>query len=85
LDNCSKTQRGIHLEVTPQTITPNLKTLEFSGLLSSRRGTIKRGDPSGGKSGVKIWRLTGEGKVYAAFSVRKNFDRVHYLHEIKQK
>jgi len=56
-----------HLGVTPQTITPNLKTLEFSGLLSSRRGAIKRGEPSGGKCGVKIWRLTDEGKVYAAF------------------
>jgi DNA-binding MarR family transcriptional regulator len=38
-----------HLEVKPQTITPNLKTLEFSKLLSSRRGTVKRGEPSGGK------------------------------------
>jgi DNA-binding PadR family transcriptional regulator len=56
-----------HLGVTPQTITPNLKTLEFSGILSSRRGAIKRGEPSGEKSRVKIWRLTDEGKVYAAF------------------
>lgn len=56
-----------HLRVTPQTITPNLKTLESSRILSSRRGAIKRGEPSGGKSGVKIWRLTGDGKVYAAF------------------
>jgi len=56
-----------HLGVTPQTITPNLKTLEFSKLLSSRRGAVKRGEPSGGKCGVKIWRLTNEGKVYAAF------------------
>jgi hypothetical protein len=38
-----------HLGVTPQTINPTLKTLEFSGLLSSRRGAIKRGEPSGGK------------------------------------
>lgn len=56
-----------HLEVTPQTITPNLKTLEFSGLLSSRRGAIKRGEPAGGKCGVKIWTLTDEGKIYAAY------------------
>jgi len=56
-----------HLGVTPQTITPNLKTLEFSGLLSSRKGAIKRGEPAGGKCGVKIWRLTDEGKIYAAF------------------
>jgi CRISPR-associated protein Csa3 len=56
-----------HLGVTPQTITPNLKTLEFSKLLSSRKGAVKRGEPSGGKCGVKIWRLTDEGKVYAAF------------------
>lgn len=56
-----------HLGVTPQTITPNLKTLEFSGLLSSRKGAIKRGEPAGGKCGVKIWRLTDEGKIYAAY------------------
>jgi DNA-binding PadR family transcriptional regulator len=53
--------------VTPQTITPTLKTLESSKFLSSRKGVIKRGEPSGGKDGAKIWRLTGEGKVYAAF------------------
>jgi len=56
-----------HLKVTPQTITPNLKTLEFTGLLSSRRGAIKRGEPAGGKCGVKIWTLTDEGKIYAAY------------------
>jgi CRISPR-associated protein Csa3 len=47
--------------------TPNLKTLESSSLLSCRKGAVKRGEPSCGKSGVKIWYLTGEGKVYAAF------------------
>jgi DNA-binding PadR family transcriptional regulator len=57
--------------VAPQTITPNLKTLEFSGLLSSRRGAIKRGEPPGGKCGVKIWRLTDEGKIYAVYLSKK--------------
>jgi CRISPR-associated protein Csa3 len=56
-----------HLRVTPHTITPNLKRMEASGLLFSRRGAIKRGEPAGGKCGVKIWRLTDEGKVYAAY------------------
>ncbi|WP_269852123.1 helix-turn-helix domain-containing protein [Methanosarcina horonobensis] len=56
-----------HLGVTPQTITPTLKALEFSGLLSSRKGAVKRGEPAGGKSGVKIWSLTDEGKIYAAY------------------
>jgi CRISPR-associated protein Csa3 len=56
-----------HLGVTPQTITPSLKTLEFSGLLSSKRGAIKRGEPAGGKCGVKIWQLTDEGKIYAVY------------------
>lgn len=62
-----------YLGVTPQTITPNLKTLEFSGLLSSRKGAIKRGDPAGGKCGVKIWRLTDEGKIYAAYFSKEKF------------
>lgn len=56
-----------HLKVTPQTITPTLKTLEFSGLLSSRKGAVKRGEPAGGKSGVEIWTLTDEGKIYAVY------------------
>lgn len=60
-----------HLGVTPQTITPTLKTLEFSGDLSSRRGAIKIGEPAGGKCGVKIWRLTDEGKIYAAYFSRE--------------
>ncbi|AKB32510.1 hypothetical protein MSSIH_1820 [Methanosarcina siciliae HI350] len=61
-----------HLGVTPQTLTPILKSLEFSGLLSSRKGSIKRGEPAGGKSGVKIWRLTDEGKIYAAYFSKEN-------------
>ncbi|MGB9928998.1 MAG: DUF6293 family protein [Methanosarcina sp.] len=56
-----------HLGVTSQTIIPNLKIMEASGLLSSRRGSIKRGEPASGKCGVKIWRLTDEGKIYAAY------------------
>lgn len=56
-----------YLGVTPQTITPTLKVLEASGLLSCRKGAIKRGAPAGGKCGVKIWRLTDEGKIYAAY------------------
>jgi hypothetical protein len=62
-----------HLDVTPQTLTPILKGLEFSGLLSSRKGSIKRGEPAGGKSGVKIWRLTDEGKIYAAYFSKEKF------------
>jgi predicted ArsR family transcriptional regulator len=38
-----------HLGVTPHTIIPNLKIMEASGLLSSRRGAIKRGEPAGRK------------------------------------
>nr|WP_238985677.1 hypothetical protein [Methanosarcina barkeri] len=56
-----------HLGVTPQTTTPILKSLEASGLLSSRKGSIKRGEPAGGKSAVKIWTLTDEGKIYAVY------------------
>jgi CRISPR-associated protein Csa3 len=62
-----------HLGVTHQTITPNLKRMEVSGLLSSRRGAIKRGEPAGEKRGVKIWRLTYEGKVYAAYFSKEKF------------
>ncbi|PAV13358.1 hypothetical protein ASJ81_18095 [Methanosarcina spelaei] len=56
-----------HFGVTPQTTTPILKSLETSGLLSSRKGSIKRGEPAGGKSAVKIWCLTDEGKIYAVY------------------
>lgn len=56
-----------YLGVTSQTITPTLKILENSGILSGRKGAIKRGEPAGGKCGVKIWRLTDEGKIYAAY------------------
>ena len=62
-----------HLRVTPQTITPCLKTMEFSGLLSSRKGVIKRGGSACGKSSVKIWSLTDEGKIYAAYFSKENF------------
>lgn len=62
-----------HLGVTPQTTTPILKSLETSGLLSSRKGAIKRGEPAGGKRGVKIWTLTDEGKIYAAYFSKEKF------------
>lgn len=42
-----------YLGVTSQTIISNLKIMEASGLLSSRRGSIKRGEPASGKCGVK--------------------------------
>jgi len=35
-----------YLEATPQTIPPTLKILESSGILSSRKGAIKRGEPA---------------------------------------
>jgi len=62
-----------HLGVTPQTTTPILKSLEASGLLSSRKGSIKRGEPAGGKCGVKIWTLIDEGKIYAAYFSKEKF------------
>lgn len=62
-----------HLGVTPQTATPILKSLETSGLLSSRKGSIKRGEPAGGKSSVKIWWLTDEGKIYAVYFSKEKF------------
>jgi CRISPR-associated protein Csa3 len=36
------------------------------------RGSIKRGEPAGGKYGVKIWRLTDEEKIYAAYFIKEN-------------
>ena len=53
------------LGVEPQSIIPNLKVMEANGLIKGRRGAIKRGEPFGGKSSVKIWWLTDEGRIYA--------------------
>lgn len=53
------------LGVEPQSIIPNLRVLESDRLIRSRRGSIKRGKPFGGKTGVKIWWLTDEGRIYA--------------------
>ena len=36
-------------------------------LMSSMKDAIKRGEPAGGKCGVKIWSLTDEGKIYAVY------------------
>ena len=58
------------LGVKPQSIIPNLKIMEGDGLIRSRRGSINRGEPFKGKTGVKIWWLTYEGKIYATL-----FDR----------
>ena len=60
-----------YLGVTSQTIIPNLKIMEASGLLSSKHGSIKRGEPASGKCGVKIWNLTDEGKIYTAYFSKK--------------
>ncbi len=53
------------LGVKPQSIISNLKMMEGEGLIRSRRGSINRGEPFKGKTGVKIWWLTDEGKIYA--------------------
>ena len=58
------------LGVKPQSIISNLKMMEGEGLIQSRRGSINRGEPFKGKTGVKIWWLTDEGKIYATL-----FDR----------
>ncbi|AKB21958.1 DUF6293 family protein [Methanosarcina sp. WH1] len=59
------------LGVTSQTITNKLQMMEADGLLMSKKGAIK--NSSGlGKSSVKIWWLTDEGRIYAAYFSKKN-------------
>ena len=59
------------LGVTSQTITNKLQMMEADGLLMSRKGAIK--NSSGlGKSSVKIWWLTDEGRIYATYFSKKN-------------
>lgn len=59
------------LGVTSQTITNKLQMMEADGLLMSKRGAIK--NSSGlGKSSVKIWWLTDEGRIYATYFSKKN-------------
>ncbi|MCS3924837.1 hypothetical protein [Methanosalsum natronophilum] len=55
------------LRVEPQSIVTNLKLLESYNLIKSRRGAIKRGEPSPGKMSVKLWWLTDKGKIYATY------------------
>ncbi len=58
------------LGVKPQSIIPNLRILESDRLIQRRKGSIKRGEPFRGKTGVKIWSLTDEGKIYATLFSR---------------
>ncbi|AKB26321.1 hypothetical protein MSMTP_2852 [Methanosarcina sp. MTP4] len=58
------------LKVTSQTITNKLQMLEADGLLMSKKGALK--NSSGlGKSSVKIWWLTDEGRIYATYFSKK--------------
>ncbi|MBU4221585.1 MAG: hypothetical protein KKA10_08190 [Euryarchaeota archaeon] len=59
------------LGVEPQSIIPSLRVMESDRLIQSRRGAIKRGEPFRGKTGVKIWWLTDEGRIYATLFNRK--------------
>ncbi|MBE0524970.1 MAG: hypothetical protein IBX40_11660 [Methanosarcinales archaeon] len=58
------------LGVKSQSIISNLKMIEADGLIRSKRGSINRGEPFKVKTGVKMWWLTDEGKIYATL-----FDR----------
>jgi CRISPR-associated protein Csa3 len=59
-----------NLGVKSQSIISSLKVMEGEGLIRSRRGSIKRGEPYKGKAGIKLWWLTDEGKIYATLFKR---------------
>jgi CRISPR-associated protein Csa3 len=62
---------ALGLGVTSQTITNKLQMMEADGLLMSKKGAIK--NSSGlGKSSVKIWLLTDDGRIYATYFSKKN-------------